>query len=765
MAGEAPIRLRIGASLEASVDRAFATIERRADKAQIAVRRGQRQTATSAEKEAQREARAKEKAAKEIERAAARMAKAQEREAARLVAATASLDRQRSRALMANYKAEERAAAQKEAKIRAELEKTAKAAQRAMDRERRQQARRDSRVGESFAQRVSHRATRFLMPNAPLGSMARRLAGDVASGLGVDTNFGTGLSRSVALEQEAIQLSNSAYQEKSTGPANKRADPRALVALARQQADEAGMDPGRVMSGLREFVGRTGDLATGQAALPGLLKLAKATGADPADVLSAAGTTAATVYKDLAGSLEDAGERAKFLFDVMNVGAGGGKLGTVEFEHLASQGPKLAAAAQAFGGDKSKNLAEMFALAQLGLSGGAASPTQAGTSVAAMVNTLRTPARRGNFAAAGVTLEDDSGKFRSASDIIIDSIVAAGKDTEKFKTMWANVQGARSVEGLRQLYLEKGGGDEGVAALRGKFRELGAGAALSDKELSDSFAAAMASASTKAQRFQNNLDKIVEKTANSLLPALDQLAPSLLQLAEVLGRVTTWVVENPKLAIGAAISTSIARAIGESALRTSIESMIVGPQGKAAAAAGKFANVLGGAGLAASTFATTFAGTTAIIEAIFQHFQDEQRKVVGMRSGATNAESGAYAGEERARKMEQQGVEETPEQLAARRQQVADAIAKERNVGKELEDRPGILRSLGDALLMPLNEHGKGGLIDTRDKREAEDLRRSKLEIAKLEGILRSIDQKLGGELKVSTTGAEPPGRVSQGED
>jgi hypothetical protein len=210
-----------------------------------------------------------------------------------------------------------------------------------------------------------------------------------------------------------------------------------------------------------------------------------------------------------------------------------------------------------------------------------------------MVNTLRTPARMKAFAAAfsgaendatfrkmfgkGFGLDAGGGKFRAIDDVILASIMAAGNDTSKFKKMWANVQGARPVEGLRQRYLEAGGGEAGAKAVRAEFKKYGG--SISEKELADSHAVSMDSIESKANEFQENLDKIVSVTATKFIPAMEQLAPKFLDLARVAGSVTTWLVENPKTAIGAAVAYSIGRAGLESVVREGIERIFRGQGG------------------------------------------------------------------------------------------------------------------------------------------------------------------------------------------
>ncbi len=72
-----------------------------------------------------------------------------------------------------------------------------------------------------FARRTSHRATRFLMPEAPIGSMVMRGLGDVARGLGVDTSISSLIGRGVGIESAATNLSNRGHIAGTEGPNGK----------------------------------------------------------------------------------------------------------------------------------------------------------------------------------------------------------------------------------------------------------------------------------------------------------------------------------------------------------------------------------------------------------------------------------------------------------------------------------------------------------------------------------------------------------------
>lgn len=565
MAADGTLKIRIGAAMDRSIDTVFGGIEKRAlktrDNINKALGGGSLQKSFGGIEQAAR-------------RSADNTDKIWNAELAKLNRIARAQDRINERVESNKVRLAEKAARERqriEERAARDVARAHRDAARIADRE----AAQSERTRRQFAERTAWRATKFLVP-PPMGAIGvgRRIAGDMLRGAGIDFSLQGSVQRAVSLQQQAVQLANSAYIPGVQGLASQRLNPAEIERFVRETAPKFGMSSGDTMEALKGFVGRTGDFATAKATLPGLLKLGAATGTDPQDLLTFAGTVGATAFDSPAKDAKEAAQRAEFLNRTLNVAAYSGKLGTTEISDLAKYGPKLAATAQAFGGDKEKNLGEMYALAQLGLKGGAASAAQATTSVASMVNTLKTPARRKQFKANGVELEDENGQFRSASDIITDSIVAAGKDTEKFKKMWANVQGARSVEGLRNTYLQAGGGQAGVAAIRGQFKQLGG--SMSQDEIDKSSGDYLNTIGAKAKSFQERWDDVIGKMSKDLLPSLEKLADPTIKLAGIFADVAKFAADMPVTFGGLVVAAAVLRAGIESWARAALEKRIVG---------------------------------------------------------------------------------------------------------------------------------------------------------------------------------------------
>jgi hypothetical protein len=615
-----PIKIRIGAALDASVDRVFQQIPQKSAQAQKAIQRQQRETTSVATAEA------------------AKQLKAQER----LAKASEALDRQRARGMFRVYqdqeraaeraaRAQERSAARAAAAQRREMEKTWRALERSLAREQRareaaerQAQRRSTRNGESFARRTSHRASRFMMPEAPLGPMALRGLGDVAMGAGLDFSVRGAVGRVVGLESLATDISNSGYQ---AGDARngRRVDPNELIKQSRNIGGSLGMDAEEVLRGIDRFKNITGDLATSRSLIGDLAKLARATGTNLDDMAAAAA--------NVSNGLGDVPDKARIIDEVMRTVAGQGKLGAVEISDMATHMARVAAAASAFAGDRADIIGKMGALTQEArATGGAPSAAEAARSVVGFSNTMKKTARINAFSKEGIDVFTDKTKtkLKDPIELIKESLLATGGDLQAMNKLFMDVIGARAVFGLQQRFIGAGGGDNGIKAVDARIQEL-IKAQVSQKEIEESSARAGQTTAAKAAQFQNELDKVTEQVMADLVPALEEAGPAILKFAGVLGDVATWAVRNPAAAIGGAITMSIARAGIESAFRSGIERLIVGPNSSRASGVGKVASAVGGVGTIAALGVTTLMVASLYAEKMYdesaQEFEEGTSKI------------------------------------------------------------------------------------------------------------------------------------------
>lgn len=446
------------------------------------------------------------------------------------------------------------------------------------------------------------------------------VAGDFARGAGVNFDLSSLVGRRVALDKRARDLANSAWVQSGDEDQKVMRDPRELMALAQQVGDKTATDYEKALAGLQEFVGKTGDLKTGELALERLAKLSRATGAELDDMVSAAGAVANAL-----GDMGSKAEKADAIDELMRSLAGQGKLGAVEIKDLASQFDKLGAAAGKFKfeGESDKDsrvrsLKTMGVLAQIArATGGAWNANVATNAVSGMVNTLSTPARIKAFKAQGID-PYKGGFLQDPISLIKASLVASKGNREEFKKMWMNVMGERAVGGFMQTFLDAGGasGDQekvtkALDKIDEQFKDIFK-AEMTKGEVDKQFNRSMEGPEAKAQLFQNQLEKIAGAMADKVLPNLERLGPQILKAVEAFASVTAWAAENPGSAITLAIVGSIAKAAIGTAVGAAITSAIAG--GAGAAILTKLAAAALPAGAAIAVGAATFFITKAIIE-------------------------------------------------------------------------------------------------------------------------------------------------------
>lgn len=574
----APVIIRVGCAIDTSVEKTFGDIERRAVRAgkrvEQAMRPGRRRV---------------------LDDGYVQQAVAQER---RHTSAVEGEAKKRERAFRAEARARRASLREEERALRdsiREHEKAERAKAKAAAAAVREQAR-YSRELDRFATRTSHRATRFFWPNAPLASGARRAAHDIMRGIGIDTTLSGAVGRGTQLQSAATALSTAGYLPGTAGPNGQRISAGTLGAEARAVGTQYALDPAAVIEAQDQFVKLTGDLDMARKMMGSLAGLSIASGASLQDMAAAAGEVS-NAFGDM-GSPE---EKMKAIDQALRGLAAQGKIGAVEMRDYAKYMAHLGGTVGAFGGDRATRMMQFGAMAQLAKAyGGGTSAAVSARAVSGFRNILETPARRAKFKDYGVAIEDKRGLLRDPFAIIKDALASTQGETEPMKEMFANVIGARAVTGLANIYKQAGRGDKGMAAVDAELARMMKADSMTKEAVAEAVKQYEETTAAKAQRFQNNLDKIAETAAGKLIPALEKLAPMALRLAEQFGRVVQWAAENPGKAITAAIVASIARAGLESAFRLALDRALTG--------AGRYVG-MGGTGPALTTAAPAGAAT------------------------------------------------------------------------------------------------------------------------------------------------------------
>jgi len=531
----AQLTIRVGAAVDRSLTEAFRPLIEAANRAKAVVEK----TSVSA-------------GAARV-RAAKGAVSAEEKEYAKLVKATEKWRRDEVRAAEKAAKDRESAAEKASKREAALFERAAREKARANERAMAQMARDSERAAKqnaAFNATISKGVSAAArgaggLAKAGLGA-AMGIAGDLARGAGVETSFGAMVSKNFELESKAQDLANAGFM---AGDARNgmRVDRNDLVKQAFSVGKTTGMDANDALDGLQEFVGKTGDLATGRDVLEEMAKLSRASGTNLSDMTSAAG--------DVATALGDIPEKGKAINQVMAAFVGQGKVGAVEIRNLASQMAKLAAQAPQFEGNVADNLVMMGVLAQSARGkGGGSSATQAATSVASFVSMMKTPKRVEEFeAATGKKVFNQQGMIRNPQELILDALRAKGMDPAGFKKIFANTQGGRAVEGFASIYRQAGGGQAGEAAVIAEFERLKK-ATIDMAEAEESFRLAMQPAKTQAEVFNQTMRETAMKVQQEVTPALIAMAPAAVAAAQGLAKAVEFF--TGKSAIGSQIQST-----------------------------------------------------------------------------------------------------------------------------------------------------------------------------------------------------------------
>lgn len=606
------------------------------------------------------------------------------------------------------------------------------------------------------------------------------VAADIARGAGVQLDIGAGVQKRVALEKAAVDLSNSAYQEKGVGIQTQRVDQRALMEEAQKIAQETALSPESAMAGLQKFTAVTGDLATARAALADMAKLAKATGSNLDDVVATSGEISKGMGES-ATSEKEAVDRAKQLYEIMKGVAGGGKLGSVEMSDAAKHGGRVAAAASQFSGGVSQNLLKMAAFMQEARGGGGAwnAATAAGA-VSGLVTTFKTPARQKAFAAAGINIFDKDKKIRDPFALLTEAIDKTAGDPKKLQGMFANVVGARAMQNFANIYLDKSGGKTDAAsrkagrdALQAEMERMTAKATMSDSEVNTSFARAMDTTGSKVELFQQKLDRVVGDMADQVIPALMKLAPVALDATNGLSKMATWAAANPMQAAGAAMVAGLGKAMGDQ-LATAIGTRM----------ASAFAGNMALTGVTLATLAIASVGVMAIEHLAKKSEEDDKRKFAN-EAEALNNRAALLAAERQASKEAAAGGV-SPE-TAARLEKARLAVGSrereltEKLTGTEGKKKAGLFSDITDGFSGAATARAFNSLMSTmlisyrvgngqtvegynKEQKGIGDAEAIKAELAAVKAAMDAVNKTLGGGIAIKSLPAgalSPPGGSS----
>jgi hypothetical protein len=654
-----------------------------------------------------------------------------------------------------------------------EMNRKQREASRLAEREQEREQNRRLRVSERRVERISGSTV------SGFGGVVRRGAGvasDLARGAGIDLGLGNALQQRFSLEKSAIDLSNASFMPGAAGVAGQRQDPRALMAEAQGAADAAALDVNTAMEGLQAFVGKTGDLATGRAILKDMAILARATGGELNDIVSAAGDVAANLG-EVGAKFKTPEEKARAVASVMAAMAAQGKVGAVEMKDLASQMAKLAASAPQFAGPIEQSMATMGALAQMARAkGGAASATQATTSVQGFVATFGKAARRKELKAAGVQVEDKARMLLDPEEIIVNALKATKGSTAGMNKLFMDASAQRVTRGFKNVYnqaeAEKKG--SGETAVRAEFSKLKK-ASMSDMERSDSFQASMKGGEAQTQVLKNQLQKQLGDAVEQVAPQLLALVPAASDAVKAIGGLAGWAANNPFQAVTAALGVSLTKSLGEELMRAATAKMVTsagaslmpgafsmgGLQGASAAGT---AMRTAGAALAITAAAVTIASVGMLaIEKVMSEEKKGKDAVFGDEMTAVNAATKLrMVQRDFDRESEKGGPSAATTARLAEAKKEAEAaqaqVLKRVNAGEQVQkgEGTGFLAASTNSFLAYLNTDTRVGGGQTLAERGA--AQEAAAQMKQLQSDQQALASALKGTLKVEVVNQPGPG-------
>jgi hypothetical protein len=559
----APVIIRVGCAIDTSVEKTFGDIERRAVRAgkrvEQAMRPGRRRV---------------------LDDGFVQQAVAQEK---RHTKAVEGESRQRQRAFRAEANARRAALRDEERALRdsiREHEKAERAKAKAAAASVREQAR-ASRELDRFATRTSHRATRFFWPNAPLASMARRAGHDVMRGIGVDTTLSGQLQRVTGAESAAQKLSVLGYRPGEQGAAGQRQDPKKLADEARAAGEAFAMTTEEILAGQKVYADLLGNLEGARTITNDIAKIARSQGASFEDSMRVAGKLD-SMYSNIPDYQNDQVKKNKAIIDQMRTLTYLAKVYSIPLETMADKIPVMTGVAGMFEGDVNQNLIELMTLMQLAEKGPGRNAAEAATMAGNIGKNL--PKRADAMKEfAGVQLMNERGQTKGIQSLLLELFTKTeggrtvkGKRYSQVELMHKVFPNIRQMGGIQEsltAFIQAGGGEAGREAVRKQFAP--GKKATSAKQIDEDLALVLQTTEAKAAKFNQQLERIVATSAESLIPALEKLAPLALKGAEAMGRLVQLIAENPGKAIVGAIVASILRASLESTFRGAVEAVIM----------------------------------------------------------------------------------------------------------------------------------------------------------------------------------------------
>lgn len=548
---------------------------------------------------------------------------------------------------------EERTRLSLERKVSREAEREGKKAAREVERERLTSERRIAREAKAAAREeareraaMSRQTTGIVRRglNAPFGLAAgagRMAAGVIAGGLALGGSAGIyeGLRSSGDAQKRAIALVNS-----SDGKVTEDE----LMSRARFISEDTGMSRSEAISGVAQFVSKTGDIDTAMKNWQLFADIALATGSTIEDIAAAAADMSSKF------DIKSVEEMSKAFAGLIQQG----KDGSFELNNMAAEFPALGAVAKNFGLTGASGLNQLGAFAQIAKES-TKSPEMATTALESFFNQFQAKnsdlEKGSKFKIGKFSIFKKFGDQQSGTkdlDVLIPEFIDATRGNTGKQLKILDKEGTKAIASLNAIYNQTVVSTGGTQIEKRQAATEAVRAELVKRIETSSDPAKIVEMKSRAQEGSwNKIERIVQQLKNAfgdqLLPVLEraipkfreliptlvdltekfvQAAPALIELTAKVGAVSlsfaNWAANNPLEGALALISAGIIKAVAVNAISGAVGSLIsgVGTAGVAAAGVGSLLNPL------TIGLATLGVGIYAVHKAISGSKYDDRRE-------------------------------------------------------------------------------------------------------------------------------------------
>lgn len=389
--------------------------------------------------------------------------------------------------------------------------------------------------------------------------------------------------------------------------------------IAKQAQGIRGFTGEEALSGLDQFVQKSGDLKGGLDAWKMIGDVSLATGSDITQVGEAAGSAFNLISEQTKNPIE----RLKLLRDVMETLAVQGNKGSIEMRDFAQVLPSLAASARRFGGPQSENLKSVGALAQLAVKrGGATNAEEAATSISRFADDLITDSKAGKkHGALNVFADKAHTKLRPITDVISDVMDQTGGSLDKIQGEFG-VRGRRAFSGVSPAYLDafntaekvkkgtgKAAGRAAVSTAMGEFTGAGLGAGGLEDRVGVRMKDTDVQIEESLKAFNQAIGERLLPVLTDLIPQFTALVPTVTDAVGALASFIQFASQDPFVGIGAIVAGKVGLDLADAGIAAAAKAALATSLGQAGGimiasatlGIGVFNMVLGSKEMAANT--------------------------------------------------------------------------------------------------------------------------------------------------------------------